>query len=294
MKVLKGLWVIALCGWATLAFAQPGFLGGIDGAAPPPPPGGGLGGFGAGFQGGGFGGGGGRFGGPPEDRGPGLGPDIWNHPEIREKLDLSDEQVEQLQSNNLEFETKMIEHRAKMEIARLKLESLLSSEEMNREEIVKQAEVIGNLHKDQIVMLADQKMSLRGVLNEEQMKKVEKFMKAAAEKIRDQRPGLRGRMGGEGEGMRPQGFGPRNREDGPPPPGQGGAGDKGFRHPHEGMRMENGPRPWGGYGGEERPRMREEDRKPRRDRDGGDSKDKKKSEDSEKDLGQSLEESVPK
>jgi uncharacterized protein YpuA (DUF1002 family) len=103
-------------------------------------------------------------------------PDLWNHPEVQKKLNLSEEQVKALQARRLEMETQRIKVHADMEIARLKLEDLIEQDDVNKEAIDAQIEELGKLHADQIRGMVYQKLALREILNEEQLKKVDDFI----------------------------------------------------------------------------------------------------------------------
>lgn len=191
---------LKIVGIALVALLMPALVA----AQPPPPPGGGFGGgFGAGpgprHPGGpgqhDFGPpmhpGPGGMGGPPMHRGPGgmgrpgFGGDIWERPEVRQRLDISEEQVQQLQQSRLELETKRIETQAKMEIARLNLESQLKKKEIDKPAVDALVDELGELHKENIRGLVQQKIALSEILDASQLDKVENFLDRA--RARDER-----------------------------------------------------------------------------------------------------------
>lgn len=120
----------------------------------------------------------------PGPGGPGFGPggphrgmgQWWNHPEVREKLELTDEQIEALDKRRLEAETKMIDSSAKAKIAHLQLQDLIKRKGTPREEIDKKVDEVAQYHKARIQVIVDQTLALREILNEKQLEKVEKFM----------------------------------------------------------------------------------------------------------------------
>lgn len=103
-------------------------------------------------------------------------PDLWNHPEVQKKLELTDDQVKALQEKRLKLETQRIKVEADLEIARLKLEGLIEQSELDKEAIDAQIEKLGELHGKQIRGMVNQKLALREILNEEQLEKVDDFI----------------------------------------------------------------------------------------------------------------------
>lgn len=213
----------------------PGFGAGGHGEGPPPWAGQGPGGP--------------RFGHDPQR---GLG-QWWNHPEVREKLELTDEQVEALGKRRLEAETKMIDSSAKAKIAHLQLQDLIKRKGTPREEINKKVAEIAEHHKARIEVVVDQVLAMREILNEQQLDKVEKFMAQRKmrrgpegpdrgrlhdrDRDRDRDPGKH--WGKEGKERRQEGRGPEGQL--PPRPGlglvpRGPDGQGGFQAPM-------GPRP---------------------------------------------------
>ena len=121
--------------------------------------------------------------GPPPFHGPmeglGFGADIWNRPEVQERLGLSGEQVEKLQQSRLELETKRIDTHAKTEIARLNLESLLKKKDIDKAAVDRLINELGDLHKENIRGMVQQKIALGEILNATQLEKVEAFLDRA-------------------------------------------------------------------------------------------------------------------
>ncbi len=114
----------------------------------------------------------------PGPHGPGMGIGRWwEHPEVQKKLELTPEQVEKIGAQRLETETKMIEVGSKKRIAQLHLRDLVSKKDSSEEEIAKRIDEIGELQKEQMKAVIGQIRSVRSILNEDQQKKVEEFLK---------------------------------------------------------------------------------------------------------------------
>lgn len=114
---------------------------------------------------------------------PGLGK-WWAHSEVREKLGLSQEQVDSLSKLALETETKLIEVNAKLQIARLKLRDIGMKKETSQESIDQLVNEIGDLHKDQLKAFINQRRGTLNTLNEDQIKKVEKFLAVRKDRMK--------------------------------------------------------------------------------------------------------------
>ena len=118
--------------------------------------------------------------------GPGKGMGMgrwWEHPEVQKKLELTPEQVEKLGTQRLGTETKMIEVGSKMKIAQLYLRDLVSKKDATDEDINKKIDEIGDLQKEQMRAAIGQARAIRTILNEDQQKKVENFLKNRQERV---------------------------------------------------------------------------------------------------------------
>ena len=179
--------------------------------------------------------------------GPGQGPPRpgmdfgrwWEHPEVQKKLALNPEQVEKLGAQQLETETKMIEVESKRKIAHLHLRNLVSKKDSSEEEISKRIDEIGELQKEQMRAAIGQIRGVRSILNEDQQKKVEEFLKVRRERAHrgplfkggpktwDGKPwtkdgkGERGDRGEKGPGKDIRRGKDRGEGDGPRPPHRG-------------------------------------------------------------------------
>jgi Spy/CpxP family protein refolding chaperone len=169
---------------------------------------------------------------PPHGPGMGIGR-WWEHPEVQKKLELTPEQVEKLGTQRLETETKMIEVGSKKRIAQLRLRDLVSKKDASEEEINKKIDEIGDLQKEQMKAVIAQSRSVRSILNEDQQKKVEEFLKVRRERAH-RGPAFRG-GGPDGWGDRPWG------KDGKEGKGDKGPGKAGKRGKDRGEG--DGPRP---------------------------------------------------
>jgi hypothetical protein len=158
----------------------------------------------------------------------------WNHPEVRTKLEITDEQVEELNKQRLETETSLIEATAKAKIAYLQLQDQVRRKDPSQETIDKCIDDVAVNHKERIKALVSQRLSLRKILDDKQLEKIEKFLAHRKSKgfrppphpsgrdPRDMRPPREGRGPDGPRGRRNFGMGP-GPEGGPPgPPPQGG------------------------------------------------------------------------
>jgi hypothetical protein len=176
----------------------------------------------------------------------------WEHPEVQEKLGLSPEQVEKLGAQRLETETKMIEVGSKRKIAHLRLRDLVSKKDSTDEDISKRVDEIGELQKEQMKASIAQIRSIRSILDEDQQKKVEEFLKARRDRAH-RGPFLKGRPGGwdgpprDMDGRKDKGPDKGDKKDRDGKPGRDGGDGDGPRHFRRGFGMapgaEDGPLP---------------------------------------------------
>ena len=126
-------------------------------------------------------------------------------PEKQEKrmkagLELTPEQKERIMETRLNFQKDKIKLRADMKIAQLELKSLMREEELNRSEIYRKIDYIGNLKTQLAKNRVDQRMAIRDILTKEQLDKLKerKFRRSIRKKLMQhrkghQRPHARGR-----------------------------------------------------------------------------------------------------
>jgi Spy/CpxP family protein refolding chaperone len=102
----------------------------------------------------------------------------WKHPDVLEKVNLTDEQIQRIEKISDESMRKIIEMEARFKIARLDLESLLDQideEKLDLNAIEKQIDAVnrikGELEKERILMLA----KIRNVLPKETIKKLQQI-----------------------------------------------------------------------------------------------------------------------
>ena len=115
----------------------------------------------------------------------------WKHPEVLEKVNLTEEQIQKIEKISDESMKKIIDLEARFKITRLDLESLLDQideEKLDLKAIEKQIDKVngikGELEKERILMLA----RIRNVLPKETIKKLQqirwKFRKGPRNRVK--------------------------------------------------------------------------------------------------------------
>jgi Spy/CpxP family protein refolding chaperone len=179
-------------------------------------------GRGMGFNGrGGFGGGRGNFGGRGMmgggmmGRGPGMmgrgGPGglnrIINNPDLREKIGVTPEQAAKIRQQNADFEKASVMNRAKLQVAHMELNQLMSADKPDRAAIDKKLADISVAQLGQEQTRVHHQLDMKTALTPDQQAKLKTLMQ-------QRRPGMGG-PGGPNGGPGRGGRGPR------PPQGNG-------------------------------------------------------------------------
>lgn len=114
----------------------------------------------------------------------------WKHPEILEKIDLTDEQIQKIEKISNETIRKIIDLEAKFKIARLDLENLIDQtdqEKLDLETLEKQIDLVntvkGELEKERLMMLA----RIRNVLSKDTIKELKKLRGKFGKRFREKR-----------------------------------------------------------------------------------------------------------
>jgi Spy/CpxP family protein refolding chaperone len=169
---------------------------------------------GMGFNGrGGFGGGRGNFGG--RERGPGMmgrgGPmglnRIINNPDLREKIGVASEQAAKIRQQETDFQKASVMNRAKLEVAHMELNQLMSADKPDRAAIDKKLADISVAQLGQEQTRVHHQMDMKTALTPDQQAKLKALMQ-------QRHPGMGG-PGGPNGGPGRGGRGPR------PPQGSG-------------------------------------------------------------------------
>lgn len=105
--------------------------------------------------------------------GLGFGPKFWQDANISEELQLSEKQVAALESIDLATMEEKISLRAKIEKANLRLEQLLKADSIDRDGIIKQADVITTLQGEMFMNSLNTALDIREILDEGQIEKLE-------------------------------------------------------------------------------------------------------------------------
>lgn len=143
---------------------------------------------------------------------------------VKTSLELTPVQKDKMMETRLNFEKDKIKLRADMKIAQLELRSLMREEELNKAEIYKKIEYLGDLKTQLAKNRVDQRMAIRDILTKEQLDKLKerKFDRPIRKRLmqprdRRQRPFRQGRH--FMERSRPQGgIGMLSPESEPLPP----------------------------------------------------------------------------
>jgi Spy/CpxP family protein refolding chaperone len=149
---------------------------------------------------------GGPGGGMMEHRGPMK---FWTNSEIATKLNLTDQQKQQLETTVTNYRLKLIDQRAAVQREEVRLEPLVQADKLDEGAISKQIDALisarGQLERTTAMMGVD----IRKVLSTDQWKQ-----------LKEMRHGMMGMHGGDREKMREDHRGRRQGgEQAPPPPG---------------------------------------------------------------------------
>ena len=127
-----------------------------------------------------------------------------------EALELTQEQKDQLKSVRLDGKKKMIQYRADMQLARIELKELLIQKSPNQGQVDKVVAKITSTQAKITESRVRQKLGMKKILTEEQLKKIEEMTKdrRGGGHFRNRRgPGMMRREGMRREGMRREGMG---------------------------------------------------------------------------------------
>jgi Spy/CpxP family protein refolding chaperone len=129
---------------------------------------------------------------------------------MRDKLDLTDAQVKQMQEIRYDFAKTGIGLRADLTEARLALQHELAQPNVDKKEIDKLVDQVAQAQKMLLKHRIDRRLAMRDVLTPEQQEKLQQMHGGM---MMGERMGRRvGKKMGEGRGCRqhrPEGFGPR-------------------------------------------------------------------------------------
>ena len=171
---------------------------------------------------------------------------IWDNAKLVEKLELTDEQVEQLQASAVERQKSAIQLRSQIEMAELELEQLWQAETLDEGRILDHVRELAKLRQQQMVERARQRLHHMEILTPEQQEQVRAFpaRRRGRAKAREEGQGFgqrRRRMDRPCTGVGPRrgpgpDFGPQF---GPPPEWGGGLGGPRGRQQAPGFRRGN-------------------------------------------------------
>jgi hypothetical protein len=118
-------------------------------------------------------------------------------PEKQEKrvkagLELTSEQKDRIMETRLNFQKDKIKLKADMKIAQLELKSLMREDELNKSEIYRKIDYIGDIKTQLAKNRVDQRMAIRDILTQEQLDKLKerKFRRSIRKKLMQHRKGI--------------------------------------------------------------------------------------------------------
>jgi len=133
----------------------------------------------------------------------GKGSAILENPKVKEKLQLTDDQINKIKEVNQDIQKKLIDLRAKEEIAQIELQSLLDASSIDKNAIENKIEEFGKIRTEIHKSEVNRKIAMKEILTPEQQQKIKDFVgKRFAQGFKQ---GQQGR-GGQGF-MRGEGFG---------------------------------------------------------------------------------------
>jgi Spy/CpxP family protein refolding chaperone len=137
---------------------------------------------------------------------------VWAQPQrdrdrIHQKLDLTDQQREELKALHFNTARGQIKMRADLKIARLELKEILTRAEPNRKEVDQKLDQIAKIQTDLRKSQIDRKLAIREILDEEQLAKLRELKRDREMWHRKGKPSFRG----PGRDFRPRLRGYRTR-----------------------------------------------------------------------------------
>ena len=141
-------------------------------------------------------------------------PKWWEHPRVREKLQLDDAQVQQLNDIHYRYQSQLIDLRSEVEKSRLELERAMAAENWNENEIMKLARASMEARNRVELKQLEMMLQMRKVLTPEQWKELHRLREEIRTRMGER---FRKRMGNRGRGPAP----PPPERPPQPPPGPG-------------------------------------------------------------------------
>ncbi len=110
---------------------------------------------------------------------------------FRDELELTDEQVDQLEELKYEHRLAGIEMRAELEKEKIEMEKLMSDDDFDRDGIYEQAEKVAELEKQLQLSRVEGKLDMMEILTQDQREKLREFK---SQKMGMHRPGMGGKL----------------------------------------------------------------------------------------------------
>lgn len=112
---------------------------------------------------------------------------ILHHPEMAEKIGLSQEQVQALKKKIMDIQKRMIKLRAEMEIAGMEQAELMSASTINEKALLAAVEETGEIRTQMAKLQVKQLLLVKSSLSAEQIENVKKMMRKHMKKKRSKR-----------------------------------------------------------------------------------------------------------
>jgi protein CpxP len=158
---------------------------------------------------------------------------FWNNPELAERLKLTDDQRKSMDAILLQHREKLVDLRASLEKAELKLEPLMQDDQPNEAKVLASIDEVAQARAELEKANARFLLAIRGKLTPEQWKQVQAFRAERGQERHGMGPDGRGhgqRQGGQFRRQAPpptappQGTGPQGMMDEGAGPGELGVG----------------------------------------------------------------------
>jgi len=141
--------------------------------------------------------------------GQGKGLNLLQNPKVKEKLQLTDDQINKIKEVNQDIQKKLIELRAKDEIANIELQSLLDSASIDKKAVEAKIDELGKIKTEIQKTEINRRIAMKEIFTPEQQQKIKDFIgNRIGQRIKERQEGkgqpglMRGNMlRGQQQGM---------------------------------------------------------------------------------------------
>lgn len=103
----------------------------------------------------------------------GAGFCVWNNPEMVEKLELTDEQVNGLKEADFALREKLLEKRSQMNHLKLEMQKAFAKQNTNDSEILELGEKMAGIQSEMFMNRVESRLELKNILTDEQFQMLE-------------------------------------------------------------------------------------------------------------------------